>query len=117
MNPRLFGLHRNYYAEVWVRHADWKEAEFFDELPAHLRGEVAGYLMEDVFEQSDFFRLAAVRHTSELVCPYRPLLPCMLLCFYHVVTTFLLLLNRHSPVTPGAVANLQIKFFFVVAVT
>ena len=48
--------HRNYYAEVWVRHADWKEAEFFHELPAHLRGEVAVYLMEDVFEQSDFFR-------------------------------------------------------------
>lgn len=47
---------RNYYAEVWVRHADWKEAEFFDELPAHLRGEVAVYLMEEVFEQSDFFR-------------------------------------------------------------
>lgn len=47
---------RNYYAGVWVRHADWKEAEFFDELPAHLRGEVAGYLMEEVFEQSDFFR-------------------------------------------------------------
>jgi len=41
---------------VWVRHADWKEAEFFDELPAHLRGEVAVYLMEEVFEQSDFFR-------------------------------------------------------------
>ena len=39
-----------------MRHADWKEAEFFDELPAHLRGEVAVYLMEEVFEQSDFFR-------------------------------------------------------------
>lgn len=47
---------RNYYAEVWVRHADWKEAEFFDELPAHLRGEVAAFLMQEVFQQSDFFR-------------------------------------------------------------
>ncbi|KAL3152951.1 hypothetical protein ABBQ38_011980 [Trebouxia sp. C0009 RCD-2024] len=47
---------RNYYAEVWVRHADWKEAQFFDELPAHLRGEVAGFLMQEVFQQSDFFR-------------------------------------------------------------
>ena len=35
---------------------DWKEAEFFDELPAHLRGEVAAYLMAEVFDQSDFFR-------------------------------------------------------------
>ncbi|DBA70723.1 TPA: hypothetical protein ACH3X2_012094 [Trebouxia sp. C0005] len=68
---------RNYYAEVWVRHADWKEAEFFDELPAHLRGEVAVYLMEEVFEQSDFFsqlpegaktRLAA-RLTPQMVPP------------------------------------------------
>ena len=39
-----------------MRQADWKEAEFFDELPAHLRGEVAAFLMDEVFEQSDFFR-------------------------------------------------------------
>ena len=39
-----------------MRHADWKEAEFFDELPAHLRGDVAAFLMDEVFEQSDFFR-------------------------------------------------------------
>lgn len=84
-----------------MRHADWKEAEFFDELPAHLRGEVAGYLMEDVFEQSDFFRLAAaaVRHTSELVCPYRLLLPCMLFT-EQAFTSY----TRCS-------CNLQIKFF------
>lgn len=50
------GACRNYYAEVWVRHADWKEAEFFEELPAHLRGDVAAFLMDEVFEQSDFFR-------------------------------------------------------------
>lgn len=45
-----------------MRHADWKEAEFFDELPAHLRGEVAGYLMEEVFQQSDFFRSETNTH-------------------------------------------------------
>ena len=39
-----------------MRHADWKEAEFFEELPAHLRGDVAAFLMDEVFEQSDFFR-------------------------------------------------------------
>ena len=39
-----------------MRHADWKEAEFFEELPAHLRGDVAAFLMEEVFDQSDFFR-------------------------------------------------------------
>ena len=53
---RCCGACRNYYAEVWVRHADWKEAEFFEELPAHLRGDVAAFLMDEVFEQSDFFR-------------------------------------------------------------
>ena len=59
-----YGACRNYYAEVWVRHADWKEAEFFEELPAHLRGDVAGFLMDEVFEQSDFFR--CLLHTLSL---------------------------------------------------
>lgn len=59
---------RNYYAEVWVRHADWKEAEFFDELPAHLRGEVAAFLMEEVFDQSDFFRWVVDHVVSCQLC-------------------------------------------------
>ena len=81
---RVQGVHaqfvcdcRNYYAEVWVRHADWKEAEFFDELPAHLRGEVAAYLMAEVFDQSDFFRYTSKALQSNdydlCVCSTSPL--------------------------------------------
>ena len=81
-----FGACRNYYAEVWVRHADWKEAEFFEELPAHLRGEVAAFLMDEVFEQSDFFRcprLGFIRDCASPACTDAlngltcSLIPCM----------------------------------------
>ena len=61
-----------------MRHADWKEAEFFEELPAHLRGDVAAFLMEEVFEQSDFFRcLLDAILTWKRRDPLAYILPCL----------------------------------------
>lgn len=46
---------RAYYAHVWTRHEEVDERLLFDQLPHHLRGEVATFLTDDMLKESRAF--------------------------------------------------------------
>ncbi|KAK9812616.1 hypothetical protein WJX72_000666 [[Myrmecia] bisecta] len=46
----------SFYADIWARQADWKDEQFFAELPAATRSRVAGHMLRQVLQTSDIFR-------------------------------------------------------------
>lgn len=65
-----------YYANSWVPQSEIQEAQLFEELPAFLRGAVAGHLMGPILQElslwqampeSERWRLAALLHPQQLL--------------------------------------------------
>ncbi|KAK9813287.1 hypothetical protein WJX72_011893 [[Myrmecia] bisecta] len=61
-----------FYADIWVRQSDWKDEQFFAELPAMTRSRVAGYMLRNVLQTSDIFRCLSKEARERIAGKVRP---------------------------------------------